>query len=93
MGVCFIYIKREDGEVDLILLLLLFVGILLDVKIDRKNVKVKEGDYVIMVFDGIVDVGRNNNLGDNWLIYFLKNIEIINLKEILNLILDRVLEL
>ncbi|MDL0414908.1 SpoIIE family protein phosphatase, partial [Clostridioides difficile] len=67
--------------------------ILSDVKIDRKNVKVKEGDYVIMVSDGIVDAGRNNNLGDNWLIYFLKNIETTNPKEISNLILDRALEL
>ncbi len=40
-----------------------------------------------MVSDGIVDAGRNNNLGDNWLIYFLKNIETTNPKEISNLIL------
>ncbi|MGO1042419.1 stage II sporulation protein E [Clostridioides difficile] len=93
MGACSTYIKREDGEVDLISSSSLPVGILSDVKIDRKNVKVKEGDYVIMVSDGIVDAGRNNNLGDNWLIYFLKNIETTNPKEISNLILDRALEL
>ena len=93
MGACSTYIKRGDGEVDLISSSSLPVGILSDVKIDRKNVKVKEGDYVIMVSDGIVDAGRNNNLGDNWLIYFLKNIETTNPKEISNLILDRALEL
>ncbi|MDC0804661.1 EAL domain-containing protein, partial [Clostridium paraputrificum] len=91
MGACSTYIKREDGEVDLISSSSLPVGILSDVKIDRKNVKVKEGDYVIMVSDGIVDAGRNNNLGDNWLIYFLKNIETTNPKEISNL-MEKALE-
>ena len=35
-----------------------------------------------MVSDGILDAGKNNNLGDNWLIYFLQNIKTTNPKEI-----------
>ena len=46
-----------------------------------------------MVSDGILDAGKNNNLGDNWLIYFLKEIKTTNPKEIANLILDRALEI
>jgi stage II sporulation protein E len=46
-----------------------------------------------MVSDGILDAGKNNNMGDNWLIYFLKTIETTNPKEISNLILDRALEI
>ena len=43
--------------------------------------------------DGILDAGKNNNLGDNWLIYFLQKIKTTNPKEIANLILDRALEI
>ena len=46
-----------------------------------------------MVSDGILDAGKNKNLGDNWLIYFLKQIKTTNPKEIANLILDRALEI
>ena len=82
---------KED--IDLISSSSLPVGILSDIKLDRKTTKVKYGDYIIMVSDGILDAGKNNNLGDNWLIYFLKNIKTTNPKEIADLILDRALEI
>lgn len=93
MGACSTYIKREDGEVDLISSSSLPVGILSDVTLDRKTVKISDGDYIIMVSDGIVDAGKNKDFGDNWLIYFLQNIETTNPKEISNLVLDRALEI
>ncbi|RDY25100.1 stage II sporulation protein E, partial [Romboutsia weinsteinii] len=93
MGACSTYIKRENGEVDLISSSSLPVGIIGDIKLDRQHSKVKDGDYVIMVSDGIVDAGKNNDLGDNWLIYFLQNIDTTNPKEISNLILDKALDL
>ncbi len=43
--------------------------------------------------DGIVDSGRNKDLGDNWLIYYLDSIKTTNPKKISNSILDRALEL
>ena len=88
-----IYIKRENGEVDLISSSSLPVGILSDIKMDRHNTKLGNGDYVIMVSDGIIDAGKSNNFGDNWLIYFLQKLESTNPKEIANKILDRALEL
>ena len=75
MGACSTYIKRNMRDIDLISSSSLPVGILSDIKLDRKVSKVKYGDYIIMVSDGILDAGKNNNLGDNWLIYFLKNIK------------------
>lgn len=93
MGACSTYIKRQNGEVDLISSSSLPVGILSEINLDRQKVKVKDGDYIVMVSDGIVDAGKNNNLGDNWLIYFLQNIDTTNPKEISNLILDRALEI
>ena len=93
MGVCSTYISRENKDVDLISSSSLPVGILSEINLDRHNVKVKNGDYIIMVSDGIVDAGKNNDFGENWLIYFLKKLNTNNPKEIANQILDRALEL
>ena len=93
MGACSTYISRENKDVDLISSSSLPVGILSDVNLDRHNMKIKNGDYIIMVSDGIVDAGKNNNFGENWLIYFLKKLNTTNPKEIANKILDRALEL
>ncbi len=93
MGSCPSYIKRSNGNIDLISSSSLPVGILSDIKMDRHSTKIKNGDYIVMVSDGIIDAGKNNNYGDNWLIYFLQNIDYTNPKEIANKILDRALEL
>ncbi|MEG1310759.1 MAG: stage II sporulation protein E [Romboutsia sp.] len=93
MGACSTYLKRDNNDIDLVSSSSLPVGILSDIKLDRKAVKIKSGDYIIMVSDGIVDAGKNNNLGDNWLIYFLQKIETTNPKEIASLILDKAIEI
>ena len=93
MGACSTYIIRDKDNVDLISSASLPVGILSDIKLDRKNVKIEDGNYIIMVSDGVVDAGKNKNMGDNWLIYFLKNIKSTNPNEIANKILDKALEI
>lgn len=93
MGACSTYIIRENGEVDLISSSSLPVGILSDINLDRQQVKVKDGDYIVMVSDGIVDAGKNKNMGDNWLIYFLQQINTTNPREISNLLIDKALEI
>lgn len=93
MGACSTYISRENKDVDLISSSSLPIGILSEINLDRHNVKIKNGDFIIMVSDGIVDAGKNNDFGENWLIYFLKKLTTTNPKEIANQILDRALEL
>ena len=93
MGACSTYIKRSNGDIDLISTASLPVGILSDVNIERDTRKIKDGDYIIMVSDGIIDAGKNKNLGDNWLIYFLKNLDTFNPKDISNEILNRALDI
>ena len=93
MGSCSTYIKRESGDIDLISSSSLPVGIISNINTDRQSVKVKDGDYIIMVSDGIVDAGKDNNMGDNWLIYFLKEIKNTNPSKIADMILDRALEI
>lgn len=93
MGACPTYIMRDNKDIDLISSSSLPVGILCDINLDRKTTKVKDGDYIIMVSDGILDAGKNNNMGDNWLIYFIKDMQTTNPKEIASLILDKSLEM
>ena len=93
MGACSTYIKRNNGDIELISSASLPVGILSDINIERDSRKLKDGDYIIMVSDGIVDAGKNKNLGDNWLIYFLKGLDTTNPKEISNEILNRALDI
>lgn len=93
MGACSTYIKRNKEDVDLISSSSLPVGILSNIKLDRKSTKINKGDIVVMVSDGIVDAGKNKNLGDNWLTYFLKQIESTNPKDIADEILDKALQI
>ncbi len=93
MGACSTYISRENKNIDMISSYSLPVGILSEINLDRHNVKIKDGDFIIMVSDGIVDAGKNNDFGENWLMFFLKDLSTTNPKEIANQILDRALEL
>ncbi|MGL5716051.1 MAG: stage II sporulation protein E [Paraclostridium sp.] len=93
MGSCSTYIKRTTGEIELISTSSLPVGILSNVNIERDSRKVKEGDYIIMVSDGIIDAAKNKKLGDNWIIYFLKQLTTTNPKEISKEILNRALDI
>lgn len=93
MGACSTYIKRANNDVDFISSSSLPVGILSDIKLDRHHYKLNDGDYIIMVSDGIIDAGKNNDIGENWLIYFLKKLNTYDSKEMINKIIDRALEL
>lgn len=93
MGACSTYIKRANNDVDFISSSSLPVGILSEIKLDRHNYKLSDGDYIIMVSDGIIDAGKNNDIGENWLIYFLKKLNTYDPKEMIDKIIDRALEL
>ena len=93
MGACSTYIKRKENKVDLISSASFPVGILSEIGVDKKSVNIEMGDLIVMVSDGILDAGIKNNLGDNWLIYFLKELSTSNPKEIADKILDRALEI
>ena len=93
MGACSTYIKRANNDVYFISSSSLPVGILSEIKLDRHNYKLNDGDYIIMVSDGIIDAGKNNDIGENWLIYFLKKLDTYNPKEIIDRIINRAIEL
>ncbi|SHH51699.1 stage II sporulation protein E [Tepidibacter thalassicus] len=93
MGACPSFIKRAKGGVEVISSSSLPVGIISEIKIDRDNRRVKEGDFIIMVSDGIVDAGKDKQLGENWLYTVIEKIDKTNPAEISKIILDEALKL
>lgn len=93
LGACSTYIKRQNGDIELISSSSLPVGILSDINIERDTRKLRNGDYIIMVSDGIIDAGKNKNLGDNWLIYFLKELEENNPRGISKAVLNKAFDI
>ncbi|OPJ55093.1 stage II sporulation protein E [Alkalithermobacter paradoxus] len=93
MGACPSFIKRAKGSVEVISSSSLPIGILSEIKVDRDSRRLKEGDFIIMVSDGIIDAGKDKNLGENWLYTVLEKIDKTSPKELANTILDNALEL
>ncbi|KXZ40591.1 stage II sporulation protein E [Alkalithermobacter thermoalcaliphilus JW-YL-7 = DSM 7308] len=93
MGACPSFIKRSKGSVEVISSSSLPIGIISEVKVDTDTRRVREGDFIIMVSDGIIDAGKDKDLGENWLYTVLEKIEKTSPKEIANIILDKALDL
>ena len=93
MGACSTFIKRDRGNVEVISSSSLPVGIISEVKVDRDKRRIKDGDYIIMMSDGIVDAGKDKNLGDNWLYSYIDKINTTNPKEISKMILNYALDI
>lgn len=93
MGACPSFIKRKNGGVEVISSSSLPVGIVSEIKIDRERRNVREGDIIITVSDGIIDAGKDKNLGENWLYTVIEKMDKKSTKEIAKHILDESLEL
>ncbi len=93
MGACPSFIKRAKGGVEVISSSSLPVGILSEIKMDRDERRIKEGDFVILVSDGIIDAGKDKELGENWLYTVIEKIDKINPKEMAKAILEEALKL
>lgn len=93
MGACPTFIKRGRGGVEVISSSSLPVGIISEIKLDRDSRNIKEGDFLIMVSDGISDAGKDKHLGENWLYTVIENMDKINPSEMSKSILEEALKL
>ncbi|SHJ99007.1 stage II sporulation protein E [Tepidibacter formicigenes] len=93
MGACPSFIKRGKGGVEVISSSSLPVGIISEIKIDRDKRRIKEGDFIIMVSDGIIDAGKDKHLGENWLYTVIEKIDKTSPSEMSKVILDEALKL
>lgn len=84
------YIKRRDGKIQTIPSTSLPIGILSDIEIQEKQYQLQDGDLLIMVSDGILEV--NTQEGENWLTDYLTTIYTLNPQEMADKILHKALQ-
>ena len=82
------YIKRAD-RIELIKTASLPAGILNNIEVELVSKKLEDGDFIIMMSDGILDSFREYEDGDKVLRDFIEGISSINPQDIADQILDR----
>jgi len=85
IGACPTFIKRKD-KVEFVNSISLPVGIVDKIDIDLCDKKLEDGDYIIMVTDGIID--SNKKLSEKWLKKLLEKIEIDNPQRLADIIIQ-----
>lgn len=73
VGAASTFIKRTDGSVEIINSTTLPIGILNNIDIESKSVRLSHGDMIIMVTDGVEEAGVNSE--NPWLVRALEEIE------------------
>jgi stage II sporulation protein E len=91
IGAVATYIKRKD-KVEVINSKTLPIGVLDKVDVDVTEKKVKNGDILIMLSDGVLECEGNNASMENWIINYLEGCNESNPKDIAEQIADRVKE-
>lgn len=83
IGAASSFIKRKNGDVEVIKSTSLPIGILNNVDIETFGYSLEEGDFVIMMSDGITDADK-----ENWVFDFIKESSSRNPQDIADKILD-----
>ncbi|WIF95664.1 stage II sporulation protein E [Caminicella sporogenes] len=86
------FIKRTNGNVEVIHASSLPVGIVNEIAIDSKSVKLNSGDFIITMSDGVLDVDKNFIDKTNWMVELIKDINSRNPQVIADSILDKAIE-
>ncbi len=83
------FIKRKDNKVEVINSSSLPIGIISDIYIQEDSLKLQDGDFIIMVSDGITEI--NQEIGEEWLIEYLSTLDTRNPQEMADKILHQAL--
>ncbi|MFZ5966659.1 MAG: stage II sporulation protein E [Bacillota bacterium] len=83
------FIKRKNGGVEVIQSSSLPIGILHSIDIESLGQKLENGDFVIMMSDGIYDAGESLEAKRNWVISALSQIDSKNPQFIADELLER----
>ncbi len=83
------FIKRQGGKVEIVNSASLPMGILTDIEVHENSVQLKDGDFIIMVSDGILEA--NEEQGEEWLVNHLMATKTRNPQELADKILHEAL--
>ncbi len=86
------FIKRKNGDLEVIESSSLPAGILSEIFLDSKIVKLKDGDFVITMTDGILDADKNFIDKTNWIVDVLSKSNKRNPQSIADEILNTAIE-
>lgn len=83
------FIKRQGGKVEIVNSASLPMGILTDIEVHENSVQLQDGDFIIMVSDGILEA--NKEQGEEWLVNYLLTTKTRNPQELADKILHQAL--
>lgn len=86
------FIKRKNGDVEMIKSTSLPIGIFNDVDIENFGKKLNSGDFVIMMTDGIIDAEQELEEKEKWVEDVLKNITARNPQLVAEELLEKAIE-
>lgn len=88
IGAASSFIKRANGEIEIIKSASLPIGILNKIDFDSLGKRLYHGDFVIMVSDGVLDADKDMDVKENWIVSALKTIHSRNPQSIADELLD-----
>jgi len=80
IGAASTFVKRADGFIEVINSTTLPIGILNNVDLETKTIKLSNGDMIVMITDGVEEAGKGDD--KQWLIHTLENIESKNPQQV-----------
>ncbi|MBB6218472.1 stage II sporulation protein E [Anaerosolibacter carboniphilus] len=92
IGAASSFIKRGNGEIEIIKSTSLPIGILSKIDFDSFGKKLGQGDFVIMMSDGILDADKQTDIKENWVIAALQSIHSRNPQVIADELMNMAIE-
>ncbi|MDK2919448.1 MAG: stage sporulation protein [Candidatus Petromonas sp.] len=86
------FIKKSNGDIEVINTPSLPVGIINEIVIDSKKLRLDDGDFIITISDGVLDADKNLLNKSNWMIEVIKEIDSRNPQTIADEILNAAIE-
>jgi stage II sporulation protein E len=75
IGAASSFIKRANGEIEIIKSTSLPIGILSKIDFDSFGKKLGKGDFVIMMSDGILDADKQTDIKESWIVGALQSMQ------------------